>query len=145
MNKKSALIALFALITGMGHSNGAIMTQRLMCETDLYQAAIPLAGPLNMDAAACPAAKGKRIWAIHGALDENVPVVGGYGTKGISKVDFKPQKYGQDIFEKSGAEYRLDILPGTDHNLANLAAAIEKREQRTLGRAAALFFGLAPK
>ena len=132
-------------VYGMGHSNGAIITQRLMCETDLYQAAIPLSGPLNIDVTACPAAKGKRIWAIHGALDKNLPVQGGFGTQGVTDIDYNSQEYSQRIFAQSGAEYRLDILPGIDHSLKNLTNAIEQREQRTFGREAALFFGLAPK
>ncbi len=132
-------------VYGMGHSNGAIMTQRLMCETDLYQAAIPLSGPLNIDVTGCPAAKGKRIWAIHGEKDENLPVVGGSGTKGVTNINFKSQEYSQRIFEQSGADYRLDILPSIDHSLKNLTNSIEQREQRTFGREAALFFGLAPK
>ena len=132
-------------VYGMGHSNGAMMTQRLMCETDLYQAAIPIAGPLNMDVSSCPQAKGKKIWAIHGELDENLPVGGGFGSKGVTDIDFKSQQYAQKIFTQSGADYRLDIVKGTDHGLKNIADAIERRDQRTLGREAALFFGLAPK
>jgi polyhydroxybutyrate depolymerase len=132
-------------IFGMGHSNGAIMTQRLMCETDLYQAAIPISGPLNIDAQSCPPAYHKKIRAIHGELDENVPIGGGYGTKGISHVNFKSQLYSKGAFEESSAEYTIDIVKGTDHSLQNIANAIEKRDGRTLAREAALFFGLAPK
>jgi poly(3-hydroxybutyrate) depolymerase len=132
-------------VFGMGHSNGAMMVQRLMCETNLLQAAIPISGPLNTDVGTCPGARGKDIWAIHGSADRNVPPAGGFGTKGITNVDFNSQDYTKRIFETSGAIYRLDILSGIDHSLANIAAAVEKRDQRTLGRDAALFFGLAPK
>jgi len=132
-------------VYGIGHSNGAMMTHRLMCETNLYQAAIPVAGPLMVDAATCPPAKEKRIWAIHGEQDENVPIQGGVGTRGVTNIQYKSAQAVSRIFEQSGANYRLDILPGVDHSLKNVAKAIEQREQRTFGREAALFFGLAPK
>lgn len=132
-------------IYGMGHSNGAIMTQRLMCETDLYQAAIPISGPLNIDTDFCPAAKGKRLLAIHGEMDQNVPIEGGYGTKGVTDIHFKSAAQSKNIFDKSGADYRLDIVKGTDHSLKNIADAIGQREGRSFGQYAALFFGLAPK
>lgn len=132
-------------VFALGHSNGAMMAQRLMCESDLLQAAIPISGPLNTNDERCPSAAGKRIWAIHGDADENVPINGGYGTKGVTNIDFQSQASSETVFTKSGADYEIDILPGIDHNLSNIAAAIEKRDQRTLGRDAALFFGLAPK
>jgi polyhydroxybutyrate depolymerase len=66
-------------VYGIGHSNGAMMTERLMCETNLYAAAIAISGPLNLDTGNCSAARGKRILAIHGENDENVPLAGGRG------------------------------------------------------------------
>ena len=53
-------------VYGIGHSNGAMMTQRMICETDVYAAGVALSGPLNLDVTNCPAARGKRILAIHG-------------------------------------------------------------------------------
>lgn len=35
-------------VFGAGHSNGAMMTARLMCETNLYAAAVTFSGPLNV-------------------------------------------------------------------------------------------------
>jgi polyhydroxybutyrate depolymerase len=132
-------------IFGMGHSNGAMMTQRLMCETDLYQAAIPISGPLALDTAQCPAAKGKRILSIHGTVDENVPINGGYGTKGLSKFEFISEDESKRIFTTSGAEYTIDPVEGADHSPPNIMQKIQEREGRSFGQYAALFFGLAPK
>lgn len=134
-----------AKIYGMGHSNGAMMTQRLMCETDLYQAAIPISGPLNTDSDQCPMAKGKKIRAIHGDEDKNVPINGGKGTKGVTNIPYKSQASSEKVFTQSGAEYTIDVLHGTDHGLDHIVTTIEQRDGRTLGREAALFFGLAPK
>lgn len=132
-------------IFGMGHSNGAMMTQRVMCETDLYQAAIPISGPLNIETTQCPAAKGKRILAIHGTVDENVPIGGGKGTKGLTSVPFKSEEYSKKIFTQSGAEYTIDAVEGADHLPANIIQKIQAREGRSFGQYAALFLGLAPK
>ncbi|MGC1781864.1 MAG: PHB depolymerase family esterase, partial [Acidobacteriaceae bacterium] len=54
-------------VYGIGHSNGGMMTMRLVCETHLYVAAISISGPLNLDVRSCPTARGTRVLAIHGA------------------------------------------------------------------------------
>ncbi len=132
-------------VFGMGHSNGAIMTQTLMCKTDLFQAAIPISGPLQIDAQSCPRAYHKRVLAIHGVLDENVPIGGGNGTKGVTNIEYKSQSYSKGAFEESSAVYTIDAVEGADHSLANIRDIMFKRDERTLGQSAALFFGLAPK
>ena len=129
-------------IYGIGHSNGGMMTQRVMCETGLYAAAIAISGPLNLDATTCPAARGKRILAIHGADDENVPIAGGRGTKGISNAVYKPEKRSQETFTNSGATYTLQIVPGADHMLDHIAAVLQRTEGVSIAEKAARFFGL---
>lgn len=111
-------------VYGMGHSNGAMMTQRVMCETGVYQAAVPVSGPLEWNVVSCPAARGKRLLAIHGAEDKNVPIAGGRGSKGISNVSFHSEADTQHVYEKSGASYKLWVIPGADHKPQNIAAAI---------------------
>jgi polyhydroxybutyrate depolymerase len=73
-------------IYGVGHSNGAMMTSRLMCETDLFAAAVAVSGALEIQATTCPQARGKSVLAIRGAEDENVPRAGGRG-KGPSAMN----------------------------------------------------------
>ncbi len=111
-------------VYGMGHSNGAMMTQRVMCETGIYQAAVPVSGPLELAVATCPAARGKRLLAIHGAEDKNVPIAGGRGSKGISNVSFRAEAQTQRVYEKSGAQYKLWVVPGADHKPKDIEAAI---------------------
>ncbi len=132
-----------ARVFGIGHSNGAMMTQRLMCETSLYAAGISISGPLNDPVAACPAARGKHILAIHGQVDENVPIAGGRGTKGISGVAYASEDHSRDVFTNSGAIYDLQIVPGADHKLEDIDAAIQKSQGRSIQQEAAQFFGLA--
>jgi poly(3-hydroxybutyrate) depolymerase len=130
-------------VFGIGHSNGAMMTQTLMCETDLYHSAISLAGSLMAETAACPNARGKTLLAIHGAEDVNVPPGGGKGSKGVTTIDFKSEQGSKAIFERSGANYVIQMLPGTDHNLEHIGATIQKTEGISLAEKTARFFGLA--
>lgn len=129
-------------IYGMGHSNGAMMTQRLMCETNLYRAAIPVSGPLQLDTKSCKDAGGKKIMAIQGSEDENVPTKGGYGSKGVVNIKFRSEEDTKRIFESSGATYRLVIVDGANHSLAGIDAALKKQTGQSLGEKAATFFNL---
>lgn len=131
-----------ARVFGAGHSNGAMMTLRLVCETNLYAAAVPISGPLEIDVKSCPAAKGKHILALHGADDLNVPLEGGNGSKGITNVDFNSQAYTRDVFTKSGATYQLDVVPGADHSPQTINAALLKTEGVSLPQKIIQYFGL---
>jgi poly(3-hydroxybutyrate) depolymerase len=129
-------------VYGIGHSNGAMMTQTLMCETDLYRSAISLAGSLMAEVAAFPNARGKTLLAIHGAEDANVPLGGGKGTKGVTNIAYKSEQDSKAMFERSGGKYIIQLLPGGDHNLEHIGAAIQKAEDISLAEKAARFFGL---
>jgi polyhydroxybutyrate depolymerase len=133
-----------ARVFGMGHSNGAMMTQRVICETDLYAAGVAISGPLGLPVATCPAAHGKRILAIHGQDDQNVPIGGGRGTQGVSGATFASEAHAQQVFTASGATYDLQIVPGADHKLEHIDAVIQATEHRSIQQKAAQFFGLAP-
>jgi len=130
-------------VYGMGHSNGAMMTQRLLCETALYVAGVAISGPLNLDTDSCPAARGRRILALHGANDDNVPITGGRGTKGLSNAVYNSEDRSRRVFEHSGATYTLQVVHGADHKLDNISAAIRSSEGETVAQKAAKFFGLA--
>lgn len=134
-----------ARVYGIGHSNGAMMTQTLMCVTDLYHSAISLAGSLMAEVAVCPKAQGKTLFAIHGAEDANVPPGGGRGSKGVTSIDYKSEANSRASFERAGGKYIIQILPGTDHNLEHIAAAVQKAGGISLAEKAARFFGLAQR
>jgi poly(3-hydroxybutyrate) depolymerase len=127
---------------GMGHSNGAMMTQRLMCETGIYAAAVSISGPLNLDGANCVAAHGKRILAIHGAEDANVPIAGGRGTQGISRAVYNSEERTRQSFVNSRASYELLVVKGADHRLEHIEDAILQTEGVSIAEKAAQFFGL---
>jgi polyhydroxybutyrate depolymerase len=129
-------------IFGIGHSNGGMMTQRVMCETGLYAAAISLSGPLNLEGANCAAARGKRMLAIHGADDANVPIAGGRGTQGISQAIYNSEERTRQSFLSSGASYDLLVVKGADHRLDHIEQAIQQAEGQSIAEKAAKFFGL---
>lgn len=131
-----------ARVFGTGHSNGAIMTQTLMCETNLYQKAVSLAGSLMADVAGCPDARGKTILAVHGKSDQNVPPEGGRGTEGVTNISYRSEADSQARFEDAGGTYDI-LLVASDHSLEHIAAAIRKSEGISLAEKEARFFGLA--
>ena len=130
-------------VYGMGHSNGAMMVQRLLCESDLLAAGVAISGPLNLPVERCPAAKGKRVLAIHGADDANVPLGGGRGTKGLSGVAYSSEARAEQVVTASGGQYTLDVVPGADHMLDHIQTAIMKAEGVSIADKAVRFFGLS--
>ena len=130
-------------VYGMGHSNGAMMVQRMVCETRVLAAVVAVSGPLNLEKPSCLGAHGRRVLAIHGARDENVPVTGGVGTKGLSHVAYQSEDSARRAFTTAGAEYRLQIVPDADHKFEHIDAAIKNAEGVTIARKATDFFGLS--
>jgi polyhydroxybutyrate depolymerase len=128
-------------VFGIGHSNGAMMTQRVHCETGLFAAAVAVSGGLETGATQCPAGQGKRIMAIHGALDRNVPLEGGQG-KGLARVAFRSQAAAAQVWQRSGVPYELQVIAAADHAVGNIDAQIQKTESQTLAQKMAHFFGL---
>jgi len=128
-------------VYGLGHSNGAMMTQRMICETNVYAAGVSIAGTLEIETDKCSGAAGKKILEIHGEKDANVPMAGAVG-KGISRSVFKSQEYAKRIFESSGATYTLEVLPGAEHQMDTIAAVLEKQQGTTLAEKIVQFFGL---
>jgi polyhydroxybutyrate depolymerase len=61
-------------VTGM--SNGAMMSLRLGCQTDIFAAIAPVAGTLLTD---CSRAQPTSVLQIHGTADDRVPYEGGPG------------------------------------------------------------------
>jgi polyhydroxybutyrate depolymerase len=130
-------------VYGMGHSNGAMMTQRLMCETNLYASAVVVSGPLmTKTSGSCSTGRGKAILAIHGAQDDNVPINGGQGA-GPSNVAFNSEARTQQVWSNTGANYQLDVVQGADHKVENINNALQRSDGISIAEKAARFFGLA--
>jgi polyhydroxybutyrate depolymerase len=128
-------------VYGVGHSNGAMMTLRLMCETDFFAAAVAVSGALEIQATTCPRARGKSVLAIRGAEDENVPMAGGRG-KGLSAVNYRSQDYTRQVFIQSGAQYTLEVLSGAAHSFDGIDNALLHQDGTRFSEKAARFFNI---
>ncbi len=81
-------------VTGM--SNGAMMSYAVACAFPDDVAAIgPVAGARIAD---CDKAKPTPVFAIHGTADRNVPIEGGVGPAGVTKVDYRSLDESLDPF-----------------------------------------------
>ena len=88
----------------------------------------------------CPAAHRKPMLAIHGAEDQNVPIVRGQETVGLSRAIYNSENDTQQVFVASGADFGLQIVQGADHRLENINDRIEQTEGRSLAEKAATFW-----
>ncbi len=80
-------------IGAFGHSNGAILSYRLACElADRITAVGLYAGTLGIDE--CAPSAPVSLLHLHGDADRNIPIDGGRGTEGISRVDFPSPRAG---------------------------------------------------
>gem|GEM_PF-517645 len=130
-------------VYGTGHSNGAIMTYRVLCETDIYKAAVPYSGALELAVESCPYVRGKRILAIHGARDDNLPVKGGHTISGFNqKTNYRSQEYTKSVMLKSGADYQQLILADAAHKPETINRALLETEHMTLPQKIVTFLGL---
>lgn len=127
---------------GTGHSNGAMMTQTLMCLSDLYPRAVSISGALMADSPTCPAAKGRTLFAYHGNEDQNVPLAGGYGTRGVTDIDFTSAEQSRKLFEAFGGSYVQLVFTGADHRLDHLDEASRRLDGLSLAERIARDLGL---
>ena len=129
-------------VYAIGHSNGAMMAMRMVCETDVFAAIMPVSGALGIDGT-CNHAGDKYVYAIRGENDTNVPYEGGVG-KGPSRTEFTSQEYTKTIFLQAGAQYILQVVPNAEHNLDTIEKQLQQIEGVTLAQKAANFFALHP-
>ena len=103
-------------VYGLGHSNGAMMLQRVVCEAGVFERIVAVAGPLNLAESSCPAARGRQVLAVHGEEDANVPVSGGVGPRGISHVAFQSEAHSQALMRGAGC----GVLPAAVGTIRSL-------------------------
>jgi poly(3-hydroxybutyrate) depolymerase len=95
-----------------------------------------------LEGANCAAASGRRILAIHGAEDANVPIAGGRGTQGISGAVYNSEERTRQSFVNSGASFNLLVVQGADHKLDHIQAAMQQAGGVSMAEKAAQFFGV---
>lgn len=130
---------------GVGHSNGAMMTQTMACVSNVYTAVVTLSGTLMAEVPTCPAARGHTIYNYHGTDDINLPIAGGFGKKGVTNINFTPQSKAKELFEAAGGRYVLKTLPGADHSIEHMSEVSQKVEGLTIGDLVARDLGLVAR
>lgn len=84
-----------------GHSNGAMLAFRLACERPEAVAAVaPVAG--SVEVLPCAPEQPPSVLAIHGDADQNHPLEGGRGARGVSGVAYRPMREGMDALAAAG-------------------------------------------
>jgi polyhydroxybutyrate depolymerase len=82
-----------------GHSNGAILAERLACQLASQVDAIAIqAGDLFVEG--CSPAEPVSVMEIHGTADENIPIDGGRGQKSLTQANFPPPVEGLEALAK---------------------------------------------
>ncbi len=129
---------------GVGHSNGAMMVQTLACVSAVFSQVASLAGALVAESASCPAARGHTILNYHGERDENVPLAGGVGSRGVVQINYPSQDQARSKFEASGGRYLLQVLPGAGHSIEQLCLSSQQQHGMSLAERLARDLGLTP-
>jgi polyhydroxybutyrate depolymerase len=79
-----------------GHSNGAMLGERLACQLSNQIVAIGVqSGALMVNQ--CKPAQPVATLEIHGTADQNVPINGGIGSKSLNGVDYPPAVHGLQL------------------------------------------------
>lgn len=109
-----------ARVTIVGHSNGAMMAYKLVCERPkLAKRVIAISGTPAIPA--CNAdLSGLRILHLHGTEDENQPAQGGVGTKGVSQHNARSVAETVRMMEAAGAEITVRLIEGGGHRIDEL-------------------------
>lgn len=107
-------------VTVVGHSNGAMMAYRLVCERPgLVQSVVAVAGTPAI--AACTRdLTGLRILHVHGSRDENQPAQGGIGPKGVSQHHARSVAETVRMMQAAGAGITVHLVDGGGHRLDEL-------------------------
>lgn len=74
-----------------GHSNGGMMAYRLACELSDEVVGIGVQSAAFV-APSCPDGRPVSVIHLHGTADENVPISGGRGNRGLADVDYPPAR-----------------------------------------------------
>jgi poly(3-hydroxybutyrate) depolymerase len=107
-----------------GHSNGAMMSYKFVCERpEMVAAMVSVSGQLTADR--CKSAVGVKVLHIHGNNDEHVPYQGGSTIKSAKGLNYRSVLQTESALKQSGADFTLKTLPKIDHNLTNINGALK--------------------
>ncbi|WP_424964997.1 alpha/beta hydrolase family esterase [Dinoroseobacter sp. S375] len=128
-----------ARVTIVGHSNGAMMAYKLVCERpDLARRVIAISGTPAIPA--CTAdLSGLRILHLHGTEDDNQPAKGGVGSKGVSQHNARSVDDTVAMMEAAGAEIRVRLIRGGGHRIDELNAPARRQYKASVAEMVAGF------
>ncbi len=109
-----------------GYSNGSMMAYRLMCEKGNVAGVLAISGPLMVEA--CSNVSGVNVLHIHGRLDDNVPVAGGYGPRSRAKIKWNSVSSTEQKLKSAGANVSVQILPDAGHGLPSIMRVVNLPE-----------------
>lgn len=122
----------------MGHSNGAMMTLRYVCEkASTIKGAVIVSGALVTDT--CQNARGVKVLHIHGDKDGHVPSQGGFPKESNKDMNYRSVNQTKAAVEKAGATYEVRILAGVGHKIAEIDKELQRQDGLTLGETVAKF------
>ena len=85
---------------------------------------------------------GRSIVNYHGEDDINVPIAGGFGSRGPTDIAYRSQTQARQLFERAGGSYVLHVLPEAGHALDQLDQASRQSDGLALGERVARDLGL---
>jgi len=114
-----------------GHSNGAMMSYRFVCERpDLVAGMVGIAGQLVTTN--CRSARNVSVLQIHGQNDDFVPSQGGVAKKNRWGPKYRSAAETRQALERSGAKVDTELLPGTGHEITEINSAVSVRYRESL-------------
>ena len=121
----------------VGHSNGAMMIYRYLCEGQAsVTSTVMISGSMMIDR--CRQSTQVRALLIHGAEDTNVPIAGGEGS-GRSGENFTSLAQSEAALRAAGATMTTRILPRAGHRIDSVDRMVRKEVGTSLPEYAAGF------
>ncbi len=129
----------------VGHSNGAKMSYRYVCDHGgVIKALVAISGARDLKD--CPGITGMRVLNIHGSDDQSYPIGGGKDDERPTLVR-DPIAAAGETMKQNGADYHLVIVPGAGHRLPSIDRILKKTSGVGLTEAVLkfIFSGEIPK
>lgn len=121
-----------------GHSNGAMMSYRFVCERpDMVAGMVAISGQLVVKD--CRSSRNVSVLHIHGQSDDFVPSQGGVAKKNRWGPKYRSVSQTRQELERSGAHVETELLSGTGHEISEIDSAVRSRYRESLAERVASY------